>query len=182
MEIGPNDLPLIQADRDAFVRFFEGFTDEVFWGARLMARLSKPRLLEAHRSWVDDLVRVQAREPELGDGLDHFKRSGHLAFWLRRMGPIVEALDVMGMVSEPERDPLTSDQLAFRDLLFGYSNEYTAFDLGLQFCRFYEEDNPRSLMTIDQNYFRMICHFLKFKNVSPHALTLIYKSLFLREE
>ena len=33
--------------------------------------------------------------------------------------------------------------------------------------------------TVSMEYIESVCHFLKFKQVSPHALYLIYKSLFV---
>jgi hypothetical protein len=29
------------------------------------------------------------------------------------------------------------------------------------------------------DYYRTVCHFLKYKTVSPHGIFLLYKSLFL---
>ena len=79
---------------------------------------------------------------------------------------------------------MTTDESAFRDLLFGYCNEYLAFDLGYQFCRYYEINKAggsqrATTLILDEDYLRTTCHFLKYKQVSPHALYLLYKSLFL---
>ena len=140
--------------------------------------------MKAHGAWLSDLKRVNDHEPQLGGGLDHFKRRGHFAFWVRRMSPVVEAIDSTKNIADAEGYPLSVDEIAFRDLLFGYSNEYLAFDLGFQFCRYYEigktggSARAQSLV-LSEDYIRMACHFLKYKNVSPHSLYLIYKSLFL---
>ena len=98
------------------------------------------------------------------------------------MGPVVEAVDLTRSIADAPGYDLSPDEIAFRDLLFGYSNEYLAFDLGFQFCRYYEMENgsPRAAaLVLDEDYIRTTCHFLKYKTVSPHALYLIYKSIFL---
>jgi hypothetical protein len=107
-----------------------------------------------------------------------------MAFWLRRVSPVVEAIDLTSNPQDALGYPLSEDELAFRDLLFGYCNEYLAFDLGFQFCRYYEiakKGNSRRAdgLILSEDYLRTTCHFLKYKNVSPHALFLIYKSLFM---
>jgi hypothetical protein len=185
MDIRTGDLEAIQ-DEGTFVRFFVDYAQDVLSQARLYPRLSQQRVIEAHGAWLSDLKRVNNHEPQLkkGDGLDHFKRSGHLAFWVRRMGPVVEAIDTtLNLADSPGYD-VSEDEAAFRDLLFGYCNEYLAFDLGYQFCRYYEIGKRggsarAEALVLDEDYIRTTCHFLKYKNVSPHALYLIYKSLFI---
>lgn len=181
MQIIASDLVRIQDDADYYCDFFKRYSVDLLWEARLQPVLSKPRLIEAHGAWVDDMKRLQDREPRLKDGLDHFKRSGNLGFWLRRMGPIVETADLSGAIHEVEQHPLPQDAKDLRELLFGYANEYVAFDIGFQFCKFYEADSPRAeSLQLDQGYIKMVCHFMKYKNLSPHALTVIYRSLFMR--
>jgi hypothetical protein len=183
MDIKAGDLEAIE-DEAVFVRFFVDYAQDVLHQARLYPRLSKPRVIEAHGAWLSDLKRVNDHEPQLGEGLDHFKRCGHLAFWVRRMGPVVEAIDTTRNIADAPGYDLSSDEKAFRDLLFGYCNEYLAFDLGFQFCRYYEIGKAggsarANSLVLDENYIRTACHFLKYKQVSPHALFLLYKSLFL---
>jgi hypothetical protein len=183
MDIRDGDLEAIEKQAN-FVSFFSGFAKDILWSARLFPRLSEPRVIEAHGAWCNDLNRVSNHEPHLEEGLDHFKRCGHLAFWVRRMSPVVEAVDVTQNVADAEGMPLSGDEMAFRDLLFGYCNEYLAFELGLQFCRFYEIGKPggsarANSLVLSEDYIRTMCHFLKYKQVSPHALFLVYKSLFL---
>ena len=103
------------------------------------------------------------------------------------MGPIVEAIDLTKSLADAEGYPLTDDEIAFRDLLFGYCNEYIAFELGFEFCRYYETakkggSQRASSLVLTEDYLRTACHFLKYKQVSPHAIYLIYKSLFLSIE
>jgi len=167
--------------RDGFKRVFSTYAMAVLGEARLYPRLSLPRICDAQSAWSSDLEHLHTREPHLGDGPDHFKQCGLLAFWLRRLSPVVEVVDLDFGNSEL---PMTKDQLDFRELLFGYCNEYLAFDLGYQFCRFYEveqvekpSERARSLLP-SLAYCKTICHFIKFKTVSPDAMHLIYRSLF----
>lgn len=183
MDIKAGDLETIE-DEARFVHFFADYAKNVLQQARLFPQLSQPRVVEAHGAWLSDLKRVNDHEPQLGGGLDHFKRCGHLAFWLRRMSPVVEAVDTTTNYQDAPGPDLSGDENAFRDLLFGYCNEYLAFDLGFQFCRYYEINKAggstrANCLILDEDYLRTTCHFLKYKNVSPHALFLIYKSLFL---
>lgn len=141
-------------------------------------------MIEAHGAWVNDLTRVGSYEPQLKDGLDHFKQCGHLAFWLRRLGPIIDADDTTLNLGDAEGYPLSDDEKAFRKLLLGYRNEYLAFDYAFQICLYYEIGQEggsarASNLHLSREYYQTICQFMKFKNVSPHAMHLILKSLFL---
>jgi hypothetical protein len=106
------------------------------------------------------------------NGLDHFKQCGHLAFWVRRLSPVVEFSDLDFGDSEM---PVKPKEKALRDLLKGYVNEYLAFDFGYHLCRYYEarhKEKPSSRasrLALSPDYYQMISHFMKFKNVSPHA-------------
>jgi hypothetical protein len=129
------------------------------------------------------MKRVGDHEPNLENGLDHFKRAGHLAFWLRRFAPIVEATDPKKNLADAEGYDLTNDEMALRDLLNGYVNEYVAFDISYNLCRYYEGhklQNPIDLAAfkLDREYIGMVCNFMKYKSASPHAFTVILKSLF----
>jgi hypothetical protein len=182
MLITKDTLPAL-ADRQKFVSTFSEYVKTAMGAARLFPRLAEPRVIEAHGAWQDDLQRVANREQNLDDGLDHFKQMGHLAFWVRRMSPVVEAHDITANIADAPGMPITADEQAFRDLLFAYSNEYLAFDFGYQICLFYERGKaPPSqraeTMLLSREYYNTMCHFLKYKTVSPHALFLIYKSLF----
>ena len=71
-----------------------------------------------------------------------------------------------------------------RDILDPYGSEYLAFDLGFQICLHYElnrsdKDSTRVSIPITEEFIIDICHMLKFKNVSPHSVHMIYRALFL---
>lgn len=182
MRISSNILEEIK-ELGAFKRFFENYVQSVLGEARLFPRLSMLRVEEVHGAWLNDLDRVGENERRLTDGLDHFKRAGHLAFWVRRMLPLVEAIDTTSGLGDSEGYPLTQQEKKFRELLFGYHNEYVSFDLGFQICKFYEtavngENSRAGTLVLTEDFYNTICHFLKYKTVSPHSITMIYKSLF----
>lgn len=182
MDIEEGDLEAIEAHESVLFRYFETYARDVFFAAKLYPIISRQRLADAHSAWCMDIERVGQYE-NLPNGLDHFKRCGHLAYWIRRAAPVVDAIDIAGMITYEGGDLITPEVQEFRDLLFAYGNEYLAFDLGLQFSLFYER-HGKSLraegLNITRDYIGTMCHFLKFKNVSPHALFLIYKSLLHR--
>lgn len=185
MKIDASTLVEIEGDKKAFGNFFSEFAMVTLERARLHPRMAPARLLDIHGAWCHDLKRVGDHEPHIEDGLDHFKRSAHLAFWIRRFDPVVEAIDLEKSLADAEGYGLTNDQKDFRNLLYGYVNEYLAFDLAFQFCRYYEShrtDGPVDLSAfkLDREYIAMVCNFLKYKSVSPHSLTVILKSLFYR--
>ncbi|CAK0755644.1 conserved hypothetical protein [Azospirillaceae bacterium] len=172
----------IRNSLDLFKGEFTKYAQDVSFEARLLPVFSEYRISDAHLFWTEDLVRVERAEPDLENGLDHFKQCGHLAYWLRRMSPVIEFSDASGAYSEGA-SPLDKERLKFRELLYKYGMEYLAFDWAFQICRFHEKTRPdKSLradaIQISPDYAQTICHFLKRKNVSPHALFLIYKSLF----
>lgn len=181
MEVDVDTLPSME-DFDRFRATFEEFAKATCLGACLFPTISLPRLRDAHHAWRDDLSRVEARESNLSAGLDHFKQCGHLTYWLRRCGPVVEFEDIAALWEEA--GGLYKDEEELRDLLRKYGNEYMAFDIGLQICQYYELErtdgkgleNP-PIITLE--YLIDLCHFLKFKHVSPHSIYLIFRSLLL---
>jgi hypothetical protein len=175
--------------KESFERFeeeYRRYAEYVSEIARFWPLISQPKLRDAHHFWCQDLDRVENRE-RLPDGLDHFKCCGHLAYWLRRTAPVMELYDDIAGYDENVRQLEPGGQRhQLRELLVAYTNEYLAFDWSYQICLYYErmrpepEKNPRAdgdILTRD--YVRTLCHFLKCKNVSPHALFLIFRSLFV---
>jgi hypothetical protein len=167
--------------REEFLSIFTEYTIEVLDKAAFYPKLLKHRIYEAHGAWISDLKRVGEHEKNLKEGLDHFKQCGHLAFWLRRTTPIGELMDLAFV--DPEI-PLSREAQELRSLLKGYHNEYLAFDFAYQICKYYEvrhlhksSQRARTLV-LSPDYYQTVCHFMKYKNVSPHALHLIYKSIF----
>ncbi len=147
--------------------------------------LSEYWIYQAHYRWAKDMEHSSKKEYD-GRPLDHFKRAGFLCYWLRRCPPMAE------LMSNPD---LTFAQIKFRDpnkILTQYGNVFAAFDIGLRICRYWEfartdinydsETRQRILkFSIPQRseFIEDICYTLAEKNISPHSLHMLYKSLFL---
>ncbi|MBC7953430.1 MAG: hypothetical protein H7Z12_16620 [Rhodospirillaceae bacterium] len=186
-----SDYNLLSADvfsKMESLEWFKGFVVHQYGdsarAARLYPKIQAVRLFDAHHQWQQDVDRVSKYELDSGTP-DHYKQCGHLVYWLRRSSPVVEWVDASNNLGDAEGLPDLPEHAQMKELLLKYGNEYLAFDLGYRICRYFEvsrEDNPLSedgrLLTPD--YLRTISHFLKTKNVSPHAMYLILKSLFLR--
>ncbi|WP_141699306.1 hypothetical protein [Candidatus Thiosymbion oneisti] len=171
-------------DPETFNRVVVEHADEIYQSCLLVPVFSRARASDAYTAWENDVRRVA--EFDLGGKpLDHLKQAAHLAYWLRRMGPIIDSRDSSKNIQDGAGYvDLTKDQETLRELLFKYSTEYLAFDLGYQICAFYEKakagaSGRNQNFAPTTEYVDTVCHFLKFKNISPHALFLIYKSLFL---
>jgi hypothetical protein len=179
----PSDSLPQMAGREYFVQAYCTYVDGVLRQGRLTPVFSRTRIIEAHGAWQNDIHRISEKEKKLEDGLDHFKQAGHLAYWIRRMGPVVETVDTTANFADAPGYPLTEDEKAFRLLMLGYCNEYLAFDLGFQLVKLHEihpsKPNARaSTIRPSADYIQRMCQFMKYKHVSPHALHLIYSSLF----
>lgn len=166
-------------DQDVFIATFKEYYRGCYAPYALEPLFAVSRLRDAHLFWQKDLLRVSKIEYE-GMPLDHFKRCGHLCYWLRRSSPIIEAQEILS-----PKDRHLNDFV--KTMLFRYANEFTAFYAGFRICKYFEIKRTDGgtwhtlhldNLDIDAEYFHTICHFLKEKNVSPHALYLIYLSLF----
>jgi hypothetical protein len=177
-------------DRQFFVKIrrFRNFQNAVSLhfgnlvaGTALKVELCPVRLNEAHKLWLEDLRRVSKRE--MRDGiLDHFKQSAHLVFWLKRQSPAI-----YWDTSEVDFINISRADRYLIDFLLRYGNEFVPFRLGYETSLFYEcfckgMARQPSRYAIGPTYVREVCHLLKTKSVSPHALYLIYRSLFNRPD
>ena len=141
--------------------------------------MSETRLADAHYAWRDDISRLEGRERHLVDGADHFKQCANLAYWLRRMSPVIEYKDLSVLVEGGE--DMFPDERDRRDIFSKYGMEFLAFDFGFKICQYYELeklDSPRPYSpALSGEYLVDVCHMMKFKHVSPHAMFLVYKSI-----
>lgn len=169
-------------DYNEFKAAFSAYVDSVFSEVQLReVGLSDRRLRDAHTFWCADIDRIVKAE-QLKNGLDHFKQCGLLAYWLRRSSPLIDFQDYSSPV-EGDSEYLDKAHEDFKDLLMLYASEYLAFDWAFKICLFHERTRPDKTERADRiqlsrEYIRTTCHFLKCKQVSPHSLFLIYKSLF----
>lgn len=152
--------------------------------------MSVRRLGEAYDFWREDHTRTLSEGIQTSVSLDHFKHASFIAFWLRRMLPINQTLIHSKYQSIPDDRNATDNQKFF----FRYGNELCALLIGFMICLFYEASYiaanqevlqlvPNRLDCIRQYRLppEIISDFvmiMKHKNMSPHALYLLYKSLF----
>jgi hypothetical protein len=173
-------------DAEWFCRFVDyQYKSVVFDMEPVTPLLSDYWTRQAHFRWVKDIRTVSSKEYD-GRPLDHFKHAGFLCYWLRRCPPLYD------LAKNP--DPAFAG-IKYRDpkkVLTQYGNVFAAFDIGLRICRYWESartDIGYSNAVRDQimrftipqrsEYIEDICYTLAEKNISPHSLHMLYKSLFL---
>lgn len=142
------------------------------FGAEI-ARFSNLRIAQAQDYWQRDVMRlretIRPSRPDVLPEPDEFKQAAFLAYWLRRR--------------------IVVDGVQTKNLdLARYMNEIVAFVIGFRICHLHQAIRPEisgeeALERIRQfqltkKYVREVAVFLHHKNVSPHALYLVYKSLF----
>lgn len=152
-----------------FIEIVSEHVGELVFPAGVEAELSDQRLVDAFMLWSED-IRRQTNNVRAGIIIDHFKRAAFLTYWLRRTQPIIRLPQA---THYSEKDAFQKKSRVF---LGQYASEATAFSLGLLLCGAFEESKS---LVLDRSYFLDVCYVMKSKNVSPHALYLIYKSLFL---
>lgn len=138
------------------------------------------RLIEAYSNWRRDTTNAR-QEMKIRHGssdIDHFKYAGFLAYWLRRR----VVLDKITHINNPS-PPFDPDYISpLQEQFFHYGNEIASFLIGFHYCARFElnhEDDIFWKYQLSDDYILTVATLLKQKNVSPHALFLIYKALFL---
>ena len=138
-------------------------------------RLSATRTEESRIYWQRDMSGVRID----GDTTpDHFKHAGFLCFWLRRRIVLEQAFEI--------EDQTVSK--GSREFFAVYGNELCAFLAGYWLCLGFEFSLEMAKtgdivellgnLEVPSVYLQDVCKLLRNKEVSPHALYLIYKSLF----
>lgn len=179
-------LPDLSAERGGFDNVFERIKDEeefcrfvgTFFAAMSKVANLKPEFspLFAHEAWeayCGDVDRMQISMPN-GKQPDHFKRCGCLAYWLRRNSPVIRWHE------DPPSIARESPLKEWRTLFEKCGNAFLAFALGYHICHYYEAQKgnaPRRKPDLD--YLEDMCYVMKRKNLSPHAMGMVYRSLFL---
>lgn len=141
---------------------------------------NRGRCQDAYFQWMQDLERVEAVEDKVRRA-DHLKCAAHLVYWLRRASPVDE------FAYDP---PLNTS----KEFMLKYGREYLAFDLGYRAGQLYERkihgrNLPESAFSLkstlpgvpQNDFIETTVHVMKLKHVSPHALLVIYKAIFLRQ-
>lgn len=176
----PANVLTLLSTREDFTEYVTGFYYSECVGTGMKLELSPAAFTEAWDQFQTDLRRVS--KFELNGGIpDHFKQMGHLAYWLRRSRPVLSVAPDPSFPLAGTDDELKMG-LKFQELLMRYPNECLAFALSYKIglkhvCKL---SIPPSEFALSYDYLNTICQFLWNKNVSPHALFLIFKSLFHR--
>jgi hypothetical protein len=170
----PNSLTDPNATKQWFASCLAHQYDDIAKRHHCEIRLSPTRLEEARLLWLRDTGRIDIQ----GDTIpDHFKQAGFLAYWLRRR-----------LVVNWWQRSLVEEATVEQDKFLLSANEICAFLLGFRLCLYFEfkeqidgRDHIGHLLqelTFASNLKFDVATLLKHKNVSPHALYLIYRTLF----
>ena len=136
--------------------------------------ISDIRLRDAYLSMTADLNRLKTESMTGSESTDpdpnHFKRCGFLTYWLRRSSPIIRCQG-----KNPGSNKILRKKQDFL-VKNNFINPQFAFDLGLLICQIFNESD---MPLISEEYNQTICYVLKCKSISPHAMVLLFESLFL---
>lgn len=166
-------------DKETFeLEIFHDFSDRAE-EMGVMFHWNKRNALDAYFEWTQDLRRLDAVEQKL-ERPDHLKCAAYLIHWLRRSSPVTN------FVYEGEIDE-------GKEFMLKYGREYLAFDLGYRAAQLYERKvNSRNLPeeafslqasmedVKPNDFIETVSHVLKLKMVSPSAILLVLKAVFLR--
>ena len=132
------------------------------------------RLCDAYLSLTADLNRLKSESMTGSKSTDpnpnHFKRCGFLTYWLRRSSPIIGCKG-----GNPGSNKILRNKQGFL-MENHFINPQFAFDLGFLICQIFNESD---IPSISEEYNQTICYILKCKSISPHAMVLLFESLFL---
>ena len=169
----PDDFFNHILDEGKFREFIRQEYDYEVGRCGLSPRLSRAALHDVHQCYRHDIRRLDKKMKTSSP--DHFKHAGFLAYWLRRHNPI------RGWNSDSRDDVLAPVKKEERDFLLNYRHVYLAFWLGYKICLFYERETiseGQTLPVLNKSYTESVCYLMKYKSISPHAMWLIYRSLF----
>ena len=192
-----NILHLLRRDVNFFTSCVTGAAVDVSAAYYCHLDVSQTRLLEVWDFWNGDVRRTsimgfsQIDRATLEDynaadvELDHFKQAAFLSFWIRRLSPIIAVNEIADPNIEHKRQ---------QGRFFAFANEILAFNVAIQLCGYYEQQRwegqgiarlPRSPIDVfagrisSWQVMRDFVMIMRHKNMSPHALYLIFKTMFL---
>lgn len=161
--------PLHLSEQAAFWSIISEQYDEIASTFGCEVELSSIKLLEAQKYWIHDLEHIAVDESEEPD---HFKHAGWLCHWLRKKMPASKII--------------IHDETKLTNTFEEYYSEVIAFTIGFRLVLFHEccargYDDSMIVNTLNNYSTLSPLHdflvYLSHKNVSPHAIYLIYKSL-----
>lgn len=170
----------------------ETFNDEIhsdFYvqceGMDILPYWNRGRCFDAYFQWEQDLRRMESMEDKI-DHADHLKCAAHLIYWLRRFSPVDGFTNGSTEFSTKEITPA-------KEFMAKYGREFLALDLGYRAAQLYEiklhnrnlpaNSFPMSSVlpgTPKRDFIESTCHMMKVKSLSPHALVVVLKAVFLR--
>lgn len=174
-------------DQEWFVNFIKYQYKDIFFKSETVnPQISEYMLMQAHEHWVSDVGRISSNEYN-GKNLDHFKHSAILCFWLRRFPAITDYFP------DPSLKAFGQSVIIDNKDLFNHGVHQASFDIGFRICSYWEamradcEDVYGKILEPGdfkigrhKEFTNDVGYVLSEKNVSPHTLNLIYKSLFLQ--
>lgn len=162
-------------DEAGFASLVIGCFGDMCKEARLTPEFSLSLMHDAWESFCWDTQRLDTNMPKESKP-DHFKICGFAAYWLRRHSPVITLKE--------DRVKITRDEVVmeWRKLLDDYSRAFLAFYFGYRICYFIEANSEKgggALPRPDMDYLKSLCYVMKYKSLSPHAMGMIYRSLFV---
>lgn len=143
-------------------------------------------LRDAYELWTNDLDRIENFDLKNGTKADHLKHAGHLCYWLRRC----KVISWVGLTDDHSDDEIKSwfkNNSLIIGRMYGRENEFLAIDLCYRMAAYAEavkynhKKSPTDILSrIDSEYISAVAHVFKTKNVSPHAIYLIFYGLIVR--
>ena len=173
-------LDKIYKSEEEFGRFVCDEFDTIGRYVALKPQYSDYLFHDAYQSYIWDIDRLKENMKKDSKTMtpDHFKLCGYLAYWLRRNSPITRWDEVDGK----SRHQMSKKEKQVREVIYDFGRAFSAFMVGYRICYFLEhnKESEESKLSrpIDESYIRAVCYCMQYKNVSPHALGLIYRSLF----
>jgi len=164
----------LRADRKFFIATLNAVFASHHKVLRIDTTTSERRLFETHELWLQDILRLEKFEGLQENGVEEMKLAAHLAYWIKRNSPII--------IMNSKKTEFENIEKT-REIHYKYANEYSALTIAFDLTAYFYANRVGSgvyldELSMDDDYVMTFCHFLKTKNVSPHGLFLILKSLY----
>ena len=180
----PGVINLLE-DRDYFVRAISQFYFKIASQSGWLITISERRLWDAHDLWQTSAqAALDYDTDQYTKTLDHFKHAAFIAFWLQRSVTISEMVSPSAGEAKPTTETTSAKQIHFAR----YGNEICALYTGFLICLSYETNmvaNKQKVAPSDISLASMpgflqseYPRLMKHKEVSAHALYMVFRSLF----
>ena len=163
MPFGPSfnsgNLPNATQSKDWFIGHIGPLLENLGIAKDLSVYIDALVAQDVVKCYFDDMDRYTKYSP-----IDHpniYKKMGHLAFWIRKLKPIIKV------------EPI-NEELSHR------INEIFALTLAMFYCKFGTE-NVQKLgkdPIISDKLWHDLLYFFRYKSVSPHALTMLLNAIY----